>query len=65
MSVSVDQIIFVVIVCNLLINGVTSYIALNFNWYPFFHIKSFTEQVYLIIRYDTLFNVYIMLSFIS
>ena len=48
-SVSVDKIIFVVIVCNLLLNGVTSYITCNFYRYPFFHIKSFNEQVYLII----------------
>ena len=38
-SVSVDKIIFVVIVCNLLVNGVTSYITCNFYRYPFFHIK--------------------------
>ena len=38
-----------VIVCNLLVNGVTSYISCNFYQYPFFHIKSFNEQVYLII----------------
>ena len=38
-SVSVDKIIFVVIVCNLLLNGVTSYITCNFYRYPFFHIK--------------------------
>ena len=40
---------FVVIVCNLLVNGVTSYIACDFYWYPFFHIKSSNEQLYLII----------------
>ena len=39
MSVSVDKIIFVVIVCNLLLNGFTSYITCNFYRYPFFHIK--------------------------
>ena len=38
-SVSVDKIIFVVIVCNLLLNGVTSNITCNFYRYPFFHIK--------------------------
>ena len=50
MSVSVDKIIFVVIVCNLRVNGVTSYIACNFYRNLFFHIKSFNKQVYLIIR---------------
>lgn len=50
MAVSVDKIIFVVIVCNLLGNRVTSHIACNFYRYPpCFHIKSFNEQAYLII----------------